>query len=183
MKKFTILKTIYFFFFLTILTYLCGCGVTTKGLEDRTLQSQEPYVFEYDGTFDDLFTLLKRELFLNGFMISYENKEDGIISTEYKLLSEDESYQIGVGLKVMVGMHSDKQYGRLVFMLMPPENNKVQFHYFGKLTVDAKVLMNNYQSQDLSAENILIQGHPFLMKYREKIRKIPNMKLLTEIQE
>ena len=178
-NKSTISKVIYFLMMAVCISNLIGC-VTTKGISDSSLTSEAPYVFEYYGDMDDIITRVKRTLTLEGFTFAYDNREEGILNTNFKILLADESYDAGF-LKALANVHSDVQQGRLVFVFSILDSNTVTFDLLGKLLYEGKQTQNLFQSQTFATENSVPQGHPFIMKYREMIRNIPNTKLITSV--
>lgn len=107
MKKFHLLLLLF------VISIFHSCTVT-KGVYDTSLKSTEPSKFIYSGSQSDMEVALKRIIVQNGFSIADFDKEAGIISTNYKDLTDDEKYNMDV--LSMGGVNVSSQKGKLLFL-------------------------------------------------------------------
>jgi hypothetical protein len=171
MKKKNIISII---LLLGCLNFLTGC-VTTKGVYDTSLTSKEPYVFEYEGSTDEIITIIKRALIKESFLFPYcDDRKDGMLNTDFKILDQDEYFNVHF-MANLLGVNVGIQRGRLSFIFTDLGNDKTEIELYAIISVEVKK-----DSWIDGFEGLTTQGHPFIMKYKEIIRNIDKMELIYE---
>lgn len=160
---------------LFIVSAFVSCTVT-KGVYDSALKSTDPYKFSFSGSSSDFETYLKRLLVSNAFNIADFDQKAGIVSTDFKELSETEKYN--TSMTALAGVYVQSQKGKLVFMYQPKGENIIEFTMAGFLNVNASYSQNNFKNQQINSGGTpLPQGHPLCMKFRNLLTSDNRIKL------
>ena len=111
-NKSKVLQAIGFLLLLACLGGLIGCEVPrqiirAEGTEQITTN---PCIFEYNGTVDEIYSMIKRELTMNLFITSLpDDRKSAVLVTDFKSLSTNESYNVKRFFKAVNRIHSNKQ--------------------------------------------------------------------------
>ena len=179
MKKLIVLQVVSFL----LLVGLIGCvpPPTLFRIEGKHEITTNPCVFEYNGTVDEIYSMIKRELTMDLFITSLpDDRKSAVLITDFKTLLKHESYdEISFFFrKVLVKLHSSRQEGRLFFTFEDLGNGKVQINFFTTVILIADITVN------LDVENYMGTPHdlthPLFVKYRDIISTFPNVRLIDE---
>ena len=155
---------------------LIGCVPTTGGYWQKTLVSQEPYVFIYSGSQPDAVIQLKRVLLSRGFTIADYDTSVGVLSTGYKQLTEKER----IDAAAILAVNTSNQNGRSVFFFdHKADTLQISMRCFAN--VNGEYAANAFKNNKISeGDTQLQQGHPFPMSLREAILSVKGFSLIAE---
>ena len=173
-NKVVILRTIYFFILVFGLNCLNGCAIPVP-IEVSDEITSTHCIFEYDGSLNDIYSKIKREVAGYNFVeFQPDDRNSALLVTNFKSLPPNEKYNINLFFSTPTSLkEKDEQDGRLVF-IFTEMGNKTQIEFYTITQIKFKVHAKQYPSTPVGLP------HPMLIKYKEIIREMPNVKLISD---
>jgi hypothetical protein len=175
MKKFNVSKVVYFLVLIFGLCYLSGCVPPQVVSTIPNEITSTHCIFEYNGNLDDIYSKLKREVAGYNFVeFQPDDRNSALLVTNFKSLSIDEKYNINLFFTTPPSkVHMNKQDGRLVF-IFTEMGDKIQIEFY--TITEVMISGTSKEPANIPAR----VPHPILLKYKEIIREMPNMKLISD---
>ena len=172
-------KNITVLLLLGCLSFLIGCFPVRQLIVDEF--TSPTCVFEYDGSKNNIFSEIKKELAHYDFLVfPNDDRETAMLVTEIRKLHYDEYYDISLFFtdtvkflmetpKETSGGKSVKESGRLVF-IFNEANNATRIELFVKVFIEMDVYTTEIAQIPFE--------HPLLYKFYGIISKLPNIKVI-----
>jgi hypothetical protein len=170
-KQNRITKYIFVLLLLGCLSVLVGCFPTRLIISDEF--TSPICVFEYNGSIDDVFSKIKKELAFYDFLeFPNDDRNSAMLVTEIRKLHKDEYYDVNLFFTTPPSfIHSSKEAGRLIF-IFNEANHSTKIELFAKIFIELDVDVTTKRSASLPSH------HPLLYKFYNIISEIPNIKVV-----
>jgi len=162
-----------------IVGFLFFSCLSTKGVYEKSeLENREPIYFEYAGPFSEFAKAISRTLIETGFTIKQIDSSLGIISTDWKVLADDEMFDVS-GMAVVFGGNIKSQQGRMSLLFQQTEPSRIVGKIVLFIKAEATYSFDGIRQEEMSSSaQIVPRGHPLAMKVKSLFSTIRGLHVL-----